>query len=320
MEKDGFTWWKKRFRKISDYFDAFRIDHILGFFRIWEVPRDETQGLCGRFNPALPLSVEEIEKAGFPFDRRYVEPVGEALFIEDPYEKDKFHPRILASQTDVFRGLAKKEQIAFQKLSDDFFYERHNDFWKSAALRRLVPLVNCTDMLICGEDLGMIPKTVQEVMDMLHILSLELERAPKASDVAFTNLQTVPYLSVCTTSTHDMEPLREWWKADKRKTQQYFQSVLHRTGEAPDKCTAELAEQIIFNHLNASSILTIIPLQDWLALSDKLKRTDTESERINIPETPKHVWDYRLHITLEQLLQADDFNQNIRELIERSGR
>ena len=391
MEKNGYTWWKKRFRKMSDYFDAFRIDHILGFFRIWEVPRDYIQGLCGHFNPALPLSVEEIENAGFPFDIRFVTPrihrrflfdlfgenadeavdmylkpcvddfmvlspfcntqhkinrlfsgnrslnkatdnksllireglmkiANEVLFVEDPYEKGKFHPRILASQTCAFQELAEAEQIAWQNLANDFFYERHNEFWKAEALKRLTPLVNCTDMLICGEDLGMIPKPVQEVMDELHILSLELERAPKVSGIEFTNLQTVPYLSVCTISTHDMEPLREWWKTDKRTTQQYFQSVLHRTGIAPEDCDSELAEQIIRNHLHASSMLTVIPLQDWLALSDQLKRSDTESERINIPEDPKHVWDYRMHISLEQLLQANDLNQKIRELIERSGR
>ena len=320
MEKDGYTWWKKRFRKLSDYFDAFRIDHILGFFRIWEIPREHTQGLYGHFRPALPLSVEEIEQAGFPFDIRFVEPANEALFMEDPYEKGKYHPRILASQTCAFQALNEQAQSAYQKLSDDFFYERHNEFWKAEALKRLTPLVNCTDMLICGEDLGMIPKPVQEVMDELHILSLELERAPKVSGIDFTNLQTVPYLSVCTTSTHDMEPLREWWKVDRQKTQHYYQSVLHRAGDAPDECGSELAELVIMNHLHASSMLTIIPLQDWFALSDALKRTDTESERINIPETPNYIWDYRMHITLEQLLHADDLNQKIRKMIASSGR
>jgi len=390
MEKDGYEWWKKRFCKISDYFDAIRIDHILGFFRIWEIPLDDIQGLCGHFKPALPLAVEEIEKAGFPFDIRFAKPrihrmflidifgdlaemvtekyltpdddnymvlkpfcdtqqkinhllsrsvfinddknariiwdgllkiTNEVLFVEDPYEMRKFHPRILASQTYAFQRLAKEEQVAWQNLANIFFYERHNEYWKAEALKRLTPLVHCTDMLICGEDLGMIPKSVPEVMNKLHILSLELERTPKTSDTVFTNLQTVPYLSVSTTSTHDMEPLREWWKLDKQKTQQYFQSVLRKTrGSAPDSCNSALAEQIIMNHLMASSMLTIIPLQDWLALSDQLKRKSTESERINIPDDPKHIWRYRMHISLEQLLQANDLNQKISELIEKSGR
>lgn len=65
IEKDRFGWWKKRFDKLSDYFDCFRIDHILGFFRIWEIPLDYTDGLCGHFNPALPLQEKEIEQYGF---------------------------------------------------------------------------------------------------------------------------------------------------------------------------------------------------------------------------------------------------------------
>jgi 4-alpha-glucanotransferase len=394
MEKDGFSWWKKRFHKMSEFYDAFRIDHILGFFRIWEVPRDDIQGLHGHFNPALPLTVEEIEKAGFHFDTKYVRPrihrrflfdlfendtdkivlmylflidddyfvlanncdtqlkidrlsrkyygkgiynkevkegfgkiregllkiSNEVLFIEDPYERGKYHPRIAGSQTYAFRELDRAQQIAWQQIANDFFYERHNEFWKSEALKRLTPLVNSTDMLICGEDLGMIPKSVQEVMDELHILSLELERTPKATGIDFTNLQTAPYLSVCTTSTHDMEPLREWWKADMQKTQHYYTSVLQRSGISPAECTSTLAKQIILNHLNASSMLTVIPLQDWLALSDELKLKKKKSERINIPENPDHYWNYRMHISIEQLLQADGLNQKIRELIERSGR
>ena len=62
MASDGFLWWKNRMRKMSEYFDLYRIDHILGFFRIWQVPISEIHGLLGRFYPALPLSVEELSK------------------------------------------------------------------------------------------------------------------------------------------------------------------------------------------------------------------------------------------------------------------
>jgi len=395
MEKDKFAWWKKRFRNLSVYFDCLRIDHILGFFRIWEIPMEYIQGLCGHFRPALPMTVDEIEQFGFKFDKRYVKhqihagflnelfgelatevikknlkklnskyftlqsfcntqrkiehffsdavalknfytPTAfdqleiikdgllkissEILFIEDPYEKNKYHTRIQASQTYAFQELSEKDKTAFQQLSDHFFYERHTEFWKTVALKRLTPLVNCTEMLICGEDLGMIPKSVHEVMDELHILSLELERTPKVDSEEFTPLQSVPYLSVCTTSTHDMEPLRSWWKENPQQTQRYYQSVLHQDGSATPRLDAEVAEQIIINHLNASSMLTIIPLQDWFTLCDTFRRTDGQSERINIPDHPQHYWNYRMHLTIEQLMQAHDWNQKIRELIAKSGR
>jgi 4-alpha-glucanotransferase len=385
MEKDGYTWWKKRFHMLSDYYDCFRIDHILGFFRIWEIPIDYIQGLCGHFRPALPFSVSEIEEYGIRFDDRYIQPrihcrflidifgeytdrvvgtylsfadaehlilspfcdtqrkieqlfneetdeafikikngllsiANEVLFLEDPYEPLKYHPRISAAHSFVYKELTINEQNAFDRLANDFFYVRHNEFWKTEALKRLTSLIFSTDMLICGEDLGMIPKSVHEVMNQLHILSLELERAPKIEGIRFTDLNTIPYLSVCTTSTHDMSPLRNWWKEDYSRTQMYYYSVLHREGEAPEECSSELAKQIISDHLHATSMLTIIPLQDWLAISDTLKRADIEHERINVPANPQHYWCYRMHISLEELLSAYDLNQEIKEMLIESNR
>jgi 4-alpha-glucanotransferase len=245
---------------------------------------------------------------------------GEVLFLEDPYETSKYHPRISASGSFAYRELTDGERQAFDRLSFHFFYERHNEFWKRTALKRLTPLTACTDMLVCGEDLGMIPDSVHEVMNRLHILSLELERAPKAPGREFADLRQLPYLSVCTTSTHDMSPLRSWWEEDRERTQRYHQSVLHGEGNAPVECTPELAAQILSNHLNASAMLTVIPLQDWLAMSDALRHPHAERERINIPADPHHYWRYRMHPTLETLLSATDFNRQIRTMGAGSGR
>ncbi|MCD7976379.1 MAG: 4-alpha-glucanotransferase [Tannerellaceae bacterium] len=386
MEQDGYSWWKKRFRKLEDYFDCFRIDHILGFFRIWEIPLDYIQGLCGHFNPALPLAREEIEAWGISFDetcftiprihkdflpelfgdlatevkdsylaqatsdyfvlkpfcdtQRKIDTIlrdktddfsfiirnglftitNEVLFLRDPYQKDKFHPRIAGNQSYLYRKLSEADRVAFDKLHEDFFYHRHNEFWKETALKRLTPLVTDTDILVCGEDLGMIPQSVPEVMNQLQILSLEIERMPKAPYREFTDMRTLPYLSVCTTSTHDMDPLRNWWKENPEKTQRYYNQVLQREGKAPEECTAEIATQILSNHLLTHSMLTIIPLQDWFATNDRIKNKKIESERINVPANPRHYWRYRMHIPLEKLLEADDFNQHIISLIEQSGR
>ena len=187
-------------------------------------------------------------------------------------------------------------------------------------MERLTPLIACTDMLVCGEDLGMIPESVPDVMNRLQILSLEVERMPKTPHQEFTDLSNLPYHSVCTTSTHDMSPLRSWWTEDKAKTQRYFNTILKREGEAPIECTAEIASQIVLRHLQANSMLTIIPLQDWLATDDRLKRPDAEAERINVPADPHHYWRYRMHLSIEQLLQADEWNARIRELIQSAGR
>ena len=180
--------------------------------------------------------------------------------------------------------------------------------------------MDSTHLLICGEDLGMIPESVPEVMSKLQILSLEVERMPKQPGREFSDLEQLPYLSVCTTSTHDMSPLRCWWEEDSKKTQRYFNNVLQLPGEAPAECTPEIAGHIICGHLQAPSMLTVIPLQDWLAMDKRLKRKDHNAERINVPAHATHYWRYRMHVTIEELLVADSLNEKIISLIRNSGR
>jgi 4-alpha-glucanotransferase len=74
MMADGCLWWEKRFSKMAQYFDAYRIDHVLGFFRIWEIPIDAVYGLLGQFSPALGMTREEIAGYGFNFQDYMIEP------------------------------------------------------------------------------------------------------------------------------------------------------------------------------------------------------------------------------------------------------
>ena len=65
--KEIVPWFQKRLKWMEQYFDAIRIDHVLGFFRIWEIPTDAIFGLLGHFSPALPMTQGEIEYFGLPF-------------------------------------------------------------------------------------------------------------------------------------------------------------------------------------------------------------------------------------------------------------
>ena len=387
MAKDGYQWWTKRFRKMADYFDAYRIDHILGFFRIWEIPLHSVQGLLGYFSPALPFTTDELHNNWeFAFDedsmtkpyirkhflselfgddtkkviKEYLTPIGderyalkdfcdtqkkiqalfndkndkeanrlraglyelcnEVLFIHDKREPEKFHPRIMGHTSRAFADLDNAQKAAFEKLYYHFFYHRHNQFWSEQAMRKLPALIAATDMLVCGEDLGMIPDCVPQVMKELQILSLEIQRMPKDINHNFENLSTIPYMSVCTTSTHDMSPTRMWWREDRNITQQFYNEILWKQGTAPEDCTPELCWQIVINHLNAPDMLTIIPLQDWLAIDDKLRRPNPMEERINDPAVAQFYWRYRMHLTIEELLKAEDFNNQIKGMLEDSGR
>ena len=311
MLKDGCQWWVRRFRKMAEYFDAYRIDHVLGFFRIWEIPVPEKSGLMGQFSPALGLSREEIEAYGI---------VGhEELFLVDHKRNDRWHPRIAVQYQDVYKALTEEEKFNFNRLYNDYFYSRNNHFWYQEAMKKLPRLTQATRMLVCAEDLGMVPDCVPWVMNELRILSLEIQSMPKESKYRFGRLSHNPYRSVCTISTHDMPTLRQWWDEDKERTQAYY-AVLRRTGEAPHPLPGWLAKDIVSRHLTCPSMLCLLSLQDWLAIDEKLRLPDQNAERINIPANPRHYWRYRMHLQIEQLLAADELNQEISTLIIQSGR
>lgn len=279
MAKDDYNWWKSRLRQMSKYFSAFRIDHILGFFRIWEIPAEYNGGQMGHFNPALPYSTQELEAMHLPT---------EGLFLADPRNEGYWQPMISPTGKD---NLEEWQRNRFDALYNDFFYHRHNGFWKTNAEKKLPELLSATGMLACGEDLGMVPDSVPEVMDHERILSLEMPFVDKH--------RPWPYLSVCTTSSHDMETLR-------------MQSANDRT---PEECN-----NIISNLLGSISMLAILPLQDWLSIDGDIRRKDYKEERINNPANPNHHWRYRLHIEVEKLSLMKDFNTRIRNMIQSSGR
>lgn len=386
MARDGFAWWKARFRKMAEYFDAYRIDHILGFFRIWEIPLDAVHGLLGHFNPALPFSEQELRERGFWFNatrhatpyiydymlgdffgdavdevrREYLSDAGygrftlrdhvatqrligelfadrqdersmrirdglmglldEVLFVPDPVRSGLYHPRISAQFTFSYRALNDRDKAAFDRLYNDFFYRRHNDFWRGEAMRKLPPLISATRMLVCGEDLGMIPQCVPDVMAAEQILSLEIQRMPKDPDEEFGDTRRYPYRSVCTTSTHDMSPLRAWWEEDRPRTQRFFNEVLGEPGAAPWYCEPWVCERIVGLHLASPAMLAVLPLQDWLSLDGTLRRENPVDERINVPAVSRHYWRYRMHLTLERLLSEQAFNDRLRTMIASNDR
>lgn len=386
MLKDGCQWWNRRFQNMARYFDAYRIDHVLGFFRIWEIPVSSVHGLLGQFAPALAMSREEIESYGLHFqDDRFTRPfitdwvldrvfheragevkekyldrldderyqmkpevdtqrkvealfadatdekelwlrdglyalISDVLFVRDHTNSGVFHPRISAQLDFIYESLYDNDKAAFNRLYNDYFYRRNNQFWYQEAMKKLPKLVQATRMLVCAEDLGMVPDCVPWVMDELKILSLELQSMPKDPSVKFGHLSRNPYRSVCTISSHDMPTLRMWWDENIQRTQEYYNTMLYRQGPAPHPLPGWLASDIISRHLTSPSMLCILSIQDWLATDEALRLPDANAERINIPANPKHYWRYRMHLNIEDLAADKRFVQNITEMISQSGR
>jgi 4-alpha-glucanotransferase len=388
MATDSFQWWKNRFSQMAIYFDAFRIDHILGFFRIWSIPLTQTEGIMGHFEHAIPVHRVEFDERNIYFNAdRYTKPfINEAvlwewfgpdtekvklLFFEETtqgkfiireftntqrkitdYFENKttdpldilsrealmnlvsnvilfevagsdgkqFHFRIAMETTSSFRYLDWHLQNQLRDLYINYFYRRQDTFWKKEAMKKLPLLKGSTNMLVCGEDLGMVPSCVPEVMKQTGILSLEIQRMPKDITQEFFNPAAAPYLSVVTPSTHDMSTIRGWWEEDRYKTQKFFNEELGQWGDAPYFCDAWINKAIVQQHLNAPAMWSIFQLQDLMGVDENIRRENPHDERINVPAIPNYYWRYRIHIYLEDLLKAKSFNEQLRELIKSSGR
>ena len=391
MAQDGYQWWKNRLKQMSQYFDAFRIDHIVGFFRIWEIPAKQIFGTMGHFNPALPYSRDEIIDRGINFnEERFTKPyirdyflwglfgelteevknnylseyepgkfnlkpdfstqkqvwdhfdstkkeeelngresrirdglcelISEVLFVRDPVHPSHFHPRIAFHDTNSYMNLSDHTKYLLDELYIEFFYHRHDEYWKREALKKLPAILQASDMLVCGEDLGMIPGCVPGVMNDLGILSLEVQRMPKDPKIEFLHPSDAPYLSVSTTSTHDTSTLRGWWEEDAVKSERFFRTIMGNHAVFNKTMEAWLAKDILQQHFWSPAMWTIFPIQDLLAMDDELRREDFEAERINIPAVAQHYWRYRIHLSLEKLLKANRFNTELLRMITHSGR
>ncbi len=386
MLADGCSWWVRRLRHMSTYFDAYRIDHVLGFFRIWEIPVDAVHGLLGHFSPALGFTADEIRGYGLNFQEPFMtEPfisdhvldrvfgtlaghvretyvehlhddiyrmrpewdtqrkieaafqgresandrllrdglmalVSDVLFVRDHRNPGLFHPRISVQYDFVYQTLYEGDKEAFNRLYNDYYYRRNTDYWYQEAMRKLPALVQATRMLVCAEDLGMVPDCVPWALNELRILSLEIQSMPKDTHLRFGNLSANPYRSVATISTHDMSTLRQWWDEDIERTQDYYNTVMWHSGAAPHPLPGRVAADVVRAHLSSPSMLCLLSLQDWLAMDDGLRLPDAAAERINVPANPRHYWRYRMHLTLEDLMQATDFNRQMKTMISQSGR
>ena len=295
MAKDNYAWWQRRLQVMARYFDAYRIDHILGFFRIWEIPKTAKSGLLGHFNPSLPLSVEKIENQGFHFVKsKHVKKGVDTLFIPDSNEKNKYIPRIELQKTKSYQTLSEEQKQAINLIYEDFYFHRHNEFWKQKALEKLPAIVNATKMVACGEDLGMIPACVPEVMQALGIMSLEVQRMPKVFGHPFVQTEDLPENCVYTTGTHDMPTLRGWLAEDRVRTRQFLDSL-----DLDDrKVTDKTIKKVMDKHLDNPSKWNIYPLQDLLDQNEKNWSPNPMDDQINVPANAKNQWKWRMKMPL----------------------
>ncbi|CAJ1916795.1 unnamed protein product [Sphenostylis stenocarpa] len=409
MSKDNYGWWRARLTQMAKYFTAYRIDHILGFFRIWELPDHAMTGLVGKFRPSIPLSQEELEREGIwdfnrlsrPYIKRELlqEKFGAAwtfvattflneidknfyefkedsntekkiasklkacaesslllesedklrrslfdlsqniVLIRDPEYPRKFYPRFNLEDTSSFQDLDDHRYLnnhcdlcvlsiedgsynyaTFKPSSMPKTVLHSKNLWRQNALKTLPVLLNSSDMLACGEDLGLIPSCVHPVMQELGLVGLRIQRMPNEPDVEFGIPSQYSYMTVCAPSCHDCSTLRAWWEEDEDRRLRFFKNVMESDELPADQCVPEVAHFIIRQHFEAPSMWAIFPLQDLLALKEEYTTRPAAEETINDPTNPKHYWRYRVHVTLESLIKDIELQTSIKDLVRWSGR
>ena len=244
LGKDDYAWWKERLRQAGKFFHAFRIDHVLGFFRIWRIPRGEVTGLLGRFSPSVGLSAGDLRDLGFDQGRlRWLSvphisgaELNAALGPEAPRVAKLWLQRVgtedlfnLAPQVDsesAIHALVEPPEVkkvllswhanralldgeepgsrypswymdgtkGFQSLSDEeksrlraviaTRRRESEEVWESRGRELLSIIRGATDMLVCAEDLGDVPRCVPRVLAELRILGLRIVRWSREYDKA----------------------------------------------------------------------------------------------------------------------------------------
>lgn len=348
IKEEGFFWLKSRLKWMDQYFDMIRLDHVLGYFRLWEVPIEQVRGLMGTFFPSTGYSEEELSELGLTDLKRLTEPYGDKLpkglktqvqvrdKVKDKKERERlyrqlenclfferegsFHPRVDLSSTESFHALTDEEQDLVLGLFEEYYLERQETLWKEKGMEKLKYMKKHTSMDICAEDIGVIPSCVGEVLKKLDIINLHVQRMPKSFDHEFEDPRDFPETCVCTPSNHDTATLREWWEESEETRTRYFHTILKHDGTPPQKLTPELAKEIVQAHLNSKARWAIFLFQDLFAMSDDLRTPNPTAERINDPADPSFKWDWRMHIYVEELQLAKSHSRLLAEMIKEGHR
>jgi 4-alpha-glucanotransferase len=360
--RDGFRWWRTRLAHAAQFFHAIRLDHVLGFFRIWQIPLSEISGLLGHFAPSRLLSRSDLAvrfDAGrirflsiphipwhdlqreFPdaaerVCTRYFDPLpGEMLYnfkpeldnertLADlpesepvrafltarhrdraliPLAEDLFAPAWYFDTSSAYAVLSTTEKQYMQDLAVARLQESEI-MWETQGRNLLEMITHATDMLVCAEDLGVVPACVPRTLHALGILSLRIERWAREyhkEGAPYIDPTQYPRLSVCIPSVHDTSPLRAWW-VEPGWDKAAYARLLGLHDPLPAELTPWLCQRIIERQLTANSLLCIFQIQDLFALSEDLRIVEPQAERINVPGTISLTnWSYRVPVYIEDL-------------------
>lgn len=312
MERDGFAWWRERLHRASRFYHACRIDHVLGFFRAWIIPETEESASLGYYMPARRISGEELSQYAGLKKSEIEELLHSHALVstESGYAAAWYWPH-----SPAFMSLDERKRSKLRTLIEAY-WNGQEELWREHGRKLLGAIAKSSDMLVCAEDLGVVPKCVPEVLEELGILGLRVERW-SGQDGRILSPDRFPRLTVSTTSTHDSSTLRGWWQEQGWNREEYF-GWLNLPGSCPGYLTTEVCAAILERNLNSNSLVAVFPLQDLFAIHYDLRTPDPGAERINVPGVESDGnWTYRMKLPIESLLTYDLFNDYLKGFIAR---
>ena len=312
MERDGFAWWRERFERASRFYHACRIDHVLGFFRIWVIPEAEESATLGYYMPARRIRADELSQDAGLEDSEVEELLQSHALVRT---ETGYAPAWYWPHSPAFMRLDERKRSRLRTLIEAY-WNGQEELWREHGRKLLGAIAKFTDMLVCAEDLGVVPKCVPEVLEELGILGLRVERWSD-QDGHLASPDRLPRLTVSTTSTHDSSTLRGWWQEQGWNRQEYF-ACLNLPGSCPGCLTTEVCAAILERNLNSNSLIVVLPLQDLFAIHYDLRTPDPAAERINVPGVKSAGnWTYRMKLPIESLLAYDLYNDYLKGFIAR---
>jgi 4-alpha-glucanotransferase len=413
MSSDGYEWWMQRFSTLGRYFHAIRVDHILGFFRIWRIPKNDAS-LRGYLFPSHGIHEDELRRNGiWDHDRLcrcqfkhsdviavfkelkmdgsifidfFTQPLpdedgnkitfksefklfvdvekkvdeevlnwdefkhlegrqarvvrqkiieglqilwGSVVFVRDIHNSSILYPRFNCSKSASFQDLKDEGWKKWiEDFAHDYFFEdRNTSLWVETANHRIGLIQSASRMFICGEDLGFVPSCVHPIMRAFGIPGQRIQTMPVSPDDRYMRAETFPYDCVAVRAVHDTATLRkEWMTTEEGKLRHYFYDILGMTSSFEDKATPAVLERVIWQHLDSAAMIATFQWQEWIALSESLKKKSPHHERVNIPDRFPHYWRYRMHMYVEDMLDeagnrhVKEWNSQIRQMIRKSRR
>nr|WP_246843758.1 4-alpha-glucanotransferase [Leptospira biflexa] len=313
LEKNHYRWWKDRLTYLEHFFHLYRIDHVIGMYRIWAIPKEDKTAQKGWFHPQFGIETSEFLNVGI--NPKSMEEKGlihefkpnHYIFYWDFWKEESYQSLPEETKAKLF-PLSQLHITAEEK------------HWREAGEKILEIFDSFSSMVPCAEDLGSVPSFIRDSLFERQMIGIDVVRWTKSFTTGeFIEEDNYRENAISVLSTHDTSLVMDWWKHEgdlESKLQFFFDRVGKPRPETEDQILEGLLEFVF----QTKSIFSIQLFQDLaLGISDVVE--NPEKHRINLPGTPDHSnWTYRFPILIEEF--ASDFQRNftIRKLVHSSGR